>query len=107
MVFAFHGVRMYKDAARFLSLERTGSIPPATRRVGIEAVQEVLAPDVRFPTTRDDLLARHGWKVVATEGRRNVHAAELLRRLPDGRIGSMDALIRDLRPERGIRVPVL
>ena len=107
MVFAFHGVRMYKDAARFLSLERTGSIPPATRRVGIDAVQEVLAPDVRFPATRENLLDRHGWKVVATEGRGNVHAAEFLRRVPGRTIPSMADLVERLRPERGTRRPVL
>src|SRR3990170_1084479 len=45
MVSAFQGVGMYKAAPRSLSLERRGSPPPAPRRVGIDAVQEVLAPD--------------------------------------------------------------
>ena len=82
MAFAFHGVRMYKDAARFLTFERTGRLPPATRHVGIEAIQEVLEPDARFPAKREDLLRDHGWKVIATEGRGNVHASELLEPLP-------------------------
>src|SRR5512136_532401 len=30
VAYAFHGVRMYKDAARFLTFRRTGTFPPAT-----------------------------------------------------------------------------
>ncbi len=97
MVFTFHGVRMYKDAARFLSLERTGSIPPATRRVGVDAVQEVLAPDARFPVTREALIRDHGWKVVAAGGRGNVHADEFLRLLPREAFASMADVLRGLR----------
>ncbi len=101
-VFAFHGVRMYKDAARFLTFERTGRFPPATRRVGIEAVREALEPDARFPATREDLIQDQGWKVIATERRGNVHAGELLERLPSRAYTSLPEVIAALRrPGRG------
>ena len=83
MVFAFHGVRMYKDAARFLTFERTGSFPRATRSVGLDSLREVLRDaNASFPTTGASLLADHGWRVIDLEASRNAHAATLLRRLP-------------------------
>jgi len=96
MVFAFHGVRMYKDAARFAEFHSTGTLRPATRQRGIPAVEEVLAPDARFPTTHDDLLRDHGWKVVTTEDGRNVHAAAYLSRLQGGSLGSLSEVIDGL-----------
>ncbi len=97
MVFAFHGVRMYKDAARFLSLETAGRVPPATRHLGVGAVREVLEPDVRFPTTKKALLARHGWKVITVPGRGNVHASELLRTLPAKVFPSLQNVLSSIR----------
>ena len=89
MVFAFHGVRMYKDAARFLEFRSSGTLLPTTRSRGQRALEEVLAPDARFPTTRDALLRDHGWKVIALDDGRNVHASEVLSRLPTGAVGSL------------------
>jgi len=96
MVFAFHGVRMYKDAARFLEFRSSGMLPPATRTRGQRALEEVLAPDARFPTTRDALLRDHGWKVIALDDGRNVHASKVLSRLPIGPVGSLADLGRVL-----------
>ena len=96
MMFAFHGVRMYKDAARFVEFGRTGHSPPATKGRGLEGLREVLAPDARFPATREELLEGHGWKVIAAEGRGNIHASELLGRLPPRRFGSLSDMIAQL-----------
>jgi uncharacterized protein YecE (DUF72 family) len=93
VAYAFHGVRMYKDAARFLAFRRTGSFPPATNSVGLASLAEVLAPDVRFPADRNALLRDHGWKVIDLAPDRREHAAVLLSRLPDGRFASLQALL--------------
>jgi len=101
MVFAFHGVRMYKDAARFSELHSSGTLHPATRQRGIRALEEVLSPDARFPATRDDLLRDHGWKVVTADDGRNVHAASYLSRLPAATLGSLSEVIEGLTPSGG------
>lgn len=101
MVFAFHGVRMYKDAARFAEFHSGGTLPPATRQRGVRALEEVLAPDARFPTTRDDLLRDHGWKVVTTEDGRNVHATDYLTRLTGATVGSLAEVIDRLSSPKG------
>jgi len=80
--FTFHGVRMYQDAARFLSFKRTGAFPPATASRGLQSLEEVLRPDARFPTSKDDLVKDQGWKVIDFDDGTRVHAGRLLERLP-------------------------
>ncbi len=97
VAFAFHGVRMYKDAARFLTFRRTGVFPPVTEHVGLASLEEVLAPDARFPAARDDLLRDHGWKVIDLAGDRRAHADALLARLPQGTYSDLPAVLWTLR----------
>ena len=98
VAYAFHGVRMYKDAARFLTFRRTGSFPPATGSVGLASLAEVLAPDARFPADREALLRDHGWKVLDVAANRRAHAGAYLAKLPAGTYrdleGVLDALTR-------------
>ncbi len=96
--YAFHGVRMYKDAARFLTFRRTGQFPAATESVGIDSLAEVLAPDARFPATRDELLRDHGWKLVDLDASRRARAAAYLERLPAIRYASLDQVLAALSP---------
>ncbi len=103
VAYAFHGVRMYKDAARFLTFRRTGSFPPATGSVGLDSLAEILAPDVRFPADRDALLRDHGWKVVDVTAERRAHASAFLERLPAGTYENLRGLVATLerREARG------
>ena len=96
IAYAFHGVRMYKDAARFLTFRRTGSFPPATESVGLASLAEVLAPDARFPAGRDDLLRDHGWKLVDLDATRRAHAEVYLARLPAATYAGLDEVLRAL-----------
>lgn len=85
VLYAFHGIRMYKDAARFLTYVRTGKFPRATRGTGIDSLQEVLSEDAKFPATKVELLRDHGWRVIDASEDRRVHAAKLLEVLHEGR----------------------
>lgn len=97
VAYAFHGVRMYKDAARFLTFRRTGAFPRATDSVGLESLAEVLAPDGRFPTDRATLLHEHGWKVIDVTAERRAHASIYLAALPEGPFASLDAVLDGVR----------
>ena len=105
VAYAFHGVRMYKDAARFLTFRRTGAFPPATASTGLDSLAEVLAPDARFPASRNDLIRDHGWKVVDLDRERRAHAEAYLSRLPAGSYANLGAVLKALgpvtRPEKG------
>jgi uncharacterized protein YecE (DUF72 family) len=93
---AFHGVRMYKDASRFLTFKRTGAFPPATSAEGVNSLEEVLRPDARFPATREELLRDHGWKVIDLDGRTRAHAGELLADLPRRTFDSLEEALQAL-----------
>lgn len=96
VAYAFHGVRMYQDAARFLTFRRTGRFPPATASVGLDSLAEVLAPDARFPATREELSRAHGWKLVDLDAGRRAHADAFLSRLPAGTYPDLEAVLHTL-----------
>src|SRR5205807_9245418 len=94
--FTFHGVRMYTDAARFLTFRRTGTFPPATSARGPASLGEVLRSDARFPATREELEREHGWKVVDLDDRTRVHAARLIENLPTRTYASVADVLSEI-----------
>ncbi len=94
--FTFHGVHMYKDAARFLTFKRTGRFPFATGSRGLASLDEVLRPDARFPATSDELVRDHGWKMIDLDATTRVHAARLLEALPPRRFRSLEEVLREV-----------
>ena len=94
--FTFHGVRMYKDAARFMTFKRTGTFPSATGQQGLASLTAVLRPDARFPTTKDDLVREHGWKVFDLSEHLRAHASVVLSALPDRTFRRLDEVVREL-----------
>ena len=94
--FTFHGVRMYTDAARFLTFKRTGAFPAATSSRGLASLEAVLMPDARFPSSKDDLVQRHGWKVIDLDDHTRAHAHRLLSALPRQTFQSVGEVVRAL-----------
>jgi hypothetical protein len=75
---------MYKDAARLKTYKQTGKFPMITRSTGTASIEEVLSEDTAFPTTKQDLIHKQGWKLFdATETERG-RVGEYLQKLPDG-----------------------
>jgi len=91
---SFHNVRMYKDAARFRIYKETGVFPSVTGAEGQESLRRVLTEDAEFPTTKTRLLKDQGWKVFDLRKGRRVRARDLLDKLPDGRFGNVDEVLR-------------
>lgn len=95
--FTFHGVRMYQDAARFLTFKRTGTFPPTTDAQGLASLEAVLRPDARFPSSKDELVQHHGWKVFDVDDRTRSHAALLLEKLPPRIYEDLGEVLSELR----------
>jgi uncharacterized protein YecE (DUF72 family) len=95
--FTFHGVRMYQDAARFLTFKRTGSFPPTGSARGLSSLEEALRPDAQFPASKEDLVQGQGWKVFDVDDRTRAHAATVLERLPDRVYADLGEVISELR----------
>ena len=94
--FAFHGVRMYSDAARFLAFKRTGTFPPVTSARGVTSLEEVLRPDARFPATREELVRDHGWKVIDLDDRTRAHATTMFEKVPPRRYEDLADLVSEM-----------
>jgi uncharacterized protein YecE (DUF72 family) len=95
--FAFHGVRMYADAARFLTFKRTGSFPPATSAFGVASLDEVMRPDAKFPATREELERDHGWKVIDLDDHTRAHVARLLETIPSRRYEALEEVLSEIK----------
>jgi len=101
-ILAFHGVKMYKDAARLKVFRSTGSFPPVTSSVGLESLREALSEDQSFPASKAALIERQGWKIIDVTSDRRVAAATMLAKLPDRRYLSTDDVLVTLKNQRSL-----
>ncbi len=95
----FHGVKMYKDAARLKTYRVSGRFPMATRSTGPESLREVLSEDAEFPATKQQLIEDQGWKVIDLTPERRVHASVLLEDIPEKTYKTIDEVIHELPEE--------
>jgi len=95
-VLTFHGVKMYKDAARLKTYKLSGRFPMATGSTGAESLREVLSEDAKFPATKQKLIEDQGWKIIDLTPERRVHASELLEAIPEKIYNSIDEVIQEL-----------
>lgn len=95
---SFHGVAMYLDAARMERFLKTGELPPATRSYGIDSLAEVLEPaEHEFPMSKQELVRRHGWKLIDIDPKTRVPASVILKQLRRSCYKSLEEVIRELR----------
>jgi uncharacterized protein YecE (DUF72 family) len=97
IMLAFHGIRMYKDAARLKVFLKSGSFPRVTKGLNLESLREVLMEDTNFPITKKELLEKQGWKVIDLAKAKGVHASYYLEQLPEKTYESVGEIIRELR----------
>jgi uncharacterized protein YecE (DUF72 family) len=102
VILSFHGLRMYKDAARFKIYKHTGKFPPVTRSTGLSSLREVLVEDAEFPTTKRRLIQHQGWKVIDLTETKRIRACEILQKLPEKTYQSLEQVMSAL--ERSIKM---
>jgi len=96
VVASFHGLRMYKDAARFKIYKQTSKFPPVTKSTGLDSLKEVLSEDTKFPITRQQLIQKQGWKVFDLSPTKRIHASQILQKLPEKTYQNMGQVIQAL-----------
>jgi len=97
IMLAFHGIRMYKDAARLKVFLKSGSFPRVTKKLGLESLQEVLMEDTKFPITKKGLLEEQGWKVIDKSETERIHASYYLELVPERTYENVEEIIRELK----------
>jgi len=96
-ILAFHGVRMYRDAARLKTFLNSGKFPSLTDHVGLESLGEVLKEDAGFPTTKSRLLGEQGWKLYDRSAQERARAREVLEKLPERAYRTLDDVLASLK----------
>jgi len=90
----FNNLTMFEDAQRFRSFVETGFFPkPAI--IGKEAVKNVVSK-TRYPTTKNTLIEKTGWRLVELEGGKQIKLAELLKQLLHNNYENPNAIIKEL-----------
>jgi hypothetical protein len=93
---SYHGARMNTDAARFMQYKKTGKFLPVTSFTGVDSVRAVLAEDTVFPSSKGELIADQGWKVVDVTLDKRVHLSELLGKIPEKTYNDVDEVVQVL-----------
>ncbi len=96
-ILAFHGVRMYRDAARLKTFLTSGKFPSLTGQVGLGSLGDVLKEDARFPTTKSQLVGEQGWKLYDKNAEERARAREALEKLPDRTYTTLDEVLALLK----------
>ncbi len=97
-ILAFHGVRMYGDAARLKAFLQTGKFLKVTSQTGLDSLGAVLKEDARFPASRDDLVGSQGWKLFDLTIDKRMRVAKILANAPDKTYSSHLELLSTLEP---------
>ena len=96
-ILAFHGVRMYRDAARLKTFLKSGRFPSLTGQAGLESLSEVLSEDARFPTSKSRLVDEQGWKLFDMTAEERVRAHVLLERLPEKSYTTLNEVLSSIK----------
>jgi uncharacterized protein YecE (DUF72 family) len=94
---SYHGLRMNTDALRFLQYKKAGNFIPVTSFVGVDSARAVLAEDAKFPSSKQELTAKQGWKVIDLASDKRAHLSEFLSRIPDKTYSNIDEVMNELR----------
>jgi hypothetical protein len=97
-ILAFHGVRMYSDAARLKAFLQTGKFLQVTGQTGLDSLGAVLKEDTEFPSSKQQLIARQGWKLFDLTVEKRIRAEKVLSNLPSRIYKSHEELMGALDP---------
>ncbi len=96
-ILAFHGVRMYRDAARLKTFLSSGKFPSLSGQIGLESLGEVFKEDAIFPTSKSQLVNLQGWKLYDKTAEERARAGEVLQRLPERTYTNIDDVLASLK----------
>jgi uncharacterized protein YecE (DUF72 family) len=96
-IITFHGLRMNTDALRFKTYKEKGVFTSVTQFTGVESAKAVLSEDVRFPSTKKELIETHGWKIIDLAPKRRAHLSEVLSKIPERTYDNLEELTQALK----------
>jgi len=96
-ILAFHGVRMYRDAARLKTFLNSGKFPSLTGQSGLESLNQVLSEDATFPTSKSRLVDEQGWKLFDITAEERVRARVFLEKLSEKTYTNIEEVLSSIK----------
>ncbi len=96
-ILAFHGVRMYRDAARLKIFLTSGRLPSLTGKAGLESLGDILMEDTTFPINKSQLVEEQGWKLYDKTPEERRRMGEVLEKLPERTYTTLDEVLAHLK----------
>ena len=97
VLMSYHGARMNSDAIRFQQFKKSGGFLSTTPYTGLDSIKFVLSEDKVFPSSKESLISKQGWKVVDLTAEKRVHLSDLLSKIHDKTYYSLEDVIKSLR----------
>lgn len=79
----FHTQRQTHDAARMKAFDETGRLINTTGKFEGNSLMVAIDEFQKYPITKQELLAAHGWKIIDVAENTRIRAKEVLLKLPD------------------------
>jgi len=92
----FNNLSMFEDAKRFLEFLSKGTFPKITKACGLASVKENLEK-THFPTSKEMLTRKVGWRLVELEDGKQVRLNSLLAGLPSKKYESAEDLVKEIK----------
>jgi len=92
----FNNLAMLDDATRFMQYLKTGSFPRLTGVTGLDSVRAVIGK-ARYPTTKNALSQRFGWRLVELEPDKQTPLEELIKKIPSKTYRSLEEVLTEIK----------
>ncbi|MHA1650812.1 MAG: DUF72 domain-containing protein [Candidatus Helarchaeota archaeon] len=79
----FHTQRQTHDAARLKAFDETGRLINTTGKYEINSMMVAIDEYRKYPITKQELLAAHGWKIIDISENKRIRAQKILEKLPN------------------------
>ncbi len=79
----FHTQRQTHDAARMKAFDDTGRLINTTGKFEVGSMMVAIDEYRKYPITKQELLAAHGWKIIDLKNDKRIRANKILSKLPE------------------------
>jgi uncharacterized protein YecE (DUF72 family) len=92
----FNNLSMFEDGQRFAEYLAKGVFPKITGSVGLDSIKSIVEK-TRYPTSKNMLVRKLGWRLVEISEGKQVRLAELLANLPSKTFKNSEELLTQLK----------
>lgn len=92
----FNNLSMFEDAKRFASFIKDGCFPRLSEGFGVNSIKSIISR-IRYPTTKNSLVDKVGWRLIEFEDGRQIRLKELLANIPAKTYKSPENVLEEIK----------